>query len=44
MFGIITALIGVSLIKRGKFDQITEDLGKQIDSQIIKREKKVKNN
>ena len=37
IFGIITALIGVSLIKKGKFDIITEDLGKQIDSQIIRR-------
>jgi len=37
--GIITALIGVSLIKKGRFDDITEDLGKQIDSQIIKRKK-----
>jgi hypothetical protein len=42
IFGIITALIGVSLIKTGRFDEITEDLGKQIDSQIIKREKKIK--
>ena len=42
IFGIITALIGVSLIKTGKFDEITEDLGKQIDSQIIKRKKKNK--
>jgi len=42
VFGIITALIGVSLIKTGKFDEITDDLGKQIDSQIIKRNKKNK--
>ena len=40
--GIITALVGVSLIKSGKFDEITEDLGKQIDSKIIKRNKKEK--
>lgn len=39
IFGIITALIGVSLIKRGTFDDITKDLGEQIDSQIIKRKK-----
>jgi hypothetical protein len=39
VFGVITALIGVSLIKQGKFDEITEDLGKQIDNQIIKRSK-----
>jgi len=38
--GIVTALIGVNLIDRGKFDEITEDLGKQIDKQIIKRKKK----
>jgi len=43
IFGIITALVGVSLIKTGKFDELTEDLGKQIDSQIIKRKKKNKN-
>lgn len=40
VLGIITALIGVSLIKKGRFDNITEDLGKQIDSQIIKRKNK----
>lgn len=40
IFGILTALIGVSLIKKGKFDGITEGLGKQIDSQIINRDKK----
>ncbi len=38
--GIITALVGVSMIKSGKFDEITEDFGKQIDSKIIKRKKK----
>jgi len=40
IFGIITALIGVSLIKSGRFDNITEELGKQIDSKLIKRTKK----
>ncbi len=40
--GIITALVGVNLIVSGKFDEITEDLGKQIDSKIIKRNKKEK--
>ena len=40
IFGIITALIGVSFIKTGRFDNITEELGKQIDSRIIKRKKK----
>ena len=39
IFGIITALIGVSLIKTGRFDNITDELGKQIDSRIIKRKK-----
>ena len=40
IFGIIMALIGVNLIKKGKFDDMTEELGKQIDSLIIKRKKK----
>jgi hypothetical protein len=39
IFGIITALIGVSLIKSGRFENITEELGKQIDSRIIRRKK-----
>jgi len=38
--GIVTALIGVNLIDSGKFDEITEDFGKQIDKKIIKRKKK----
>jgi phosphate/sulfate permease len=38
--GIIMAMIGVSLIKKGKFEMMTEDLGKQIDSKIIKKRKK----
>lgn len=37
---IAIALIGVNLIETGKMDDITENLGKQIDSQIIKRKKK----
>ena len=37
--GIIMALIGVNLIKRGQFDEMTDDLGKQIDTTIIHREK-----
>lgn len=40
--GILIALIGVNLIKTGRFDDITENLGKQIDSQIIKRRKRKK--
>ena len=39
VFGIITALIGVNLIIRGKFDNITKDFGEQIDEKIIKRKK-----
>jgi hypothetical protein len=38
--GIIMALIGVNLIKKGKFEGMTEDLGKQVNSTIIKRMKK----
>jgi hypothetical protein len=38
--GVAIAFIGVNMIKKGKFDKITENLGKQIDSQIIKRRKK----
>jgi hypothetical protein len=37
--GIIMAMIGVNLIKKGKFEILTEDLGKQIDSNIIKKRK-----
>lgn len=40
IFGIITALIGVNLIKKGTFDDITKDLGKEINSKIIHRKKK----
>jgi len=35
--GIIIALIGVTLIKRGEFYEITEEFGKQIDKVVIKR-------
>jgi hypothetical protein len=37
--GIIMAVIGVTLIKRGEFDELTEDLGKQFDS-VMKQRKK----
>ena len=37
--GIIMATIGVSLIKRGKFDNMTKDLGEQLNSYIIHRKK-----
>jgi hypothetical protein len=36
---IVIATIGVSLIKKGKFDDITKDLGEQMDSYIIHRKK-----
>jgi len=38
--GILIALIGVTLIKRGEFDEITEDLGKQFDTMLKRRQKK----
>jgi len=34
--GITMAIIGVSMIKRGSFDEMTDELGKQIDKRIIK--------
>jgi len=37
--GIIMAAIGVSMIKRGSFDEMTEELGEQIDKRIIKSKK-----
>ena len=36
MAGIIMAVLGVALIKRGRFDELTDELGKQIDERIIK--------
>ncbi len=38
--GILIAIIGVTLIKRGEFDEITEDLGKQFDTMLKRRQKK----
>jgi len=35
--GIATALIGVSLIKKGKFEVFTEEMGKQINEMVIKK-------
>ena len=35
--GIIVAIIGVNLIKSGKFDEITDDFGDQIDKIVIDR-------
>ena len=38
--GIVIAFIGVYLIKKGEFDDITEDFGQQINKNIIQRAKK----
>ena len=38
--GVFIAIIGVSLIKRGSLETMTEEFGKQIDSTIIHRKKK----
>ena len=35
--GIFMAIVGVSLIKRGSFDEFTDDLGEQVDKKIIQR-------
>ena len=35
--GIIIAIIGVNLIKSGKFDEMTDDFGNQIDKMVIDR-------
>lgn len=37
--GIIMAIIGVTMIKRGSFEEMTEEFGKQIDKRIIKSKK-----
>lgn len=37
--GIFIAIVGVNLIKKGKFQKITYKLGKQINSRIINRKK-----
>ena len=37
--GLFIGIIGVNLIKKGRFQKMTKDLGKQINSQIIKRKK-----
>jgi hypothetical protein len=41
--GIAMAIIGVSMIKRGSFDEFTEDFGEQIDEKIIKKRMNKKN-
>lgn len=38
--GIIIAIISVNLIKRGKFETMTEELGEQINSTVIHRKQK----
>lgn len=38
--GIIMAIIGVNLIKKGSFDEMTEDFGEQIDKKIIQKMEK----
>ena len=38
--GIVMAIIGVSLIKSGEFDEITEEMGKQFDTMMKHRKKK----
>ena len=37
--GILMAVVGVALIKRGRFDELTEEFGKQIGEKIIKSKK-----
>ena len=37
--GIFIAIVGVNLIKKGRFQKITYNLGKQINSRIINRKK-----
>jgi len=41
--GILMAIIGVTMIKRGSFDEMTGELGKQIDKRIIKSKREEKN-
>ncbi|MBS3778442.1 MAG: hypothetical protein KGY50_04025 [Candidatus Thermoplasmatota archaeon] len=38
--GILIAVIGVNLIKKGEFDEITEGLGRQFESMMKKRREK----
>ena len=37
--GLVMAIIGVAMIKRGSFEELTEDLGEQIDKILIKSKK-----
>ena len=41
--GIVMATIGVSMIKHGSLDEMTEELGEQIDKRIIKSKSEEKN-
>jgi len=36
--GIVMAVLGVLMIKRGSFDELTEDLGEQLDKQLIQKQ------
>jgi len=38
--GIVTALIGVACINKGKFDSLTDDLKVQVDDMLFKKDKK----
>ena len=42
--GLLMAFIGVAMIKRGSFDELTDDLGEQIDKRIIRSKKDEKKN
>jgi len=37
--GIVMAIIGVTMIKRGSFEEMTEEFGEQLDKRIIKSKK-----
>ncbi|MEF8879986.1 MAG: hypothetical protein V5A64_06315 [Candidatus Thermoplasmatota archaeon] len=37
--GVVMAALGINMIKKGSFDEMTDELGKQIDKKIIKRDK-----
>ena len=40
--GIVMAVIGVNMIKKGSFDQMTREFGMQIDKKIISKTRKKK--
>ena len=37
------AIVGVAMIKRGSFDELTDDFGEQIDRRVIKKGKRMNN-